>query len=98
MQYKQLNKDFYTRKRWEKTELRRFLYNYLKQNKFLPAQNRKEIKTHLLSQEGLRKSQLKNMCLTTGLTRSVITTFNASRHVFKKTAAQKNYPGVRKAS
>jgi len=99
MQYKQINKDFSQRKKRKEVELRLFLQKFLKKISFLPSLNKKKIEMLLTPKKIVPcKSRLKNICLSTGLDRSVISIFKTSRHVFRKNAAQKSYPGLRKAS
>lgn len=98
MHYKHLNLDYKIRQKQKKNEIICFLLNYFKKCAYLSNQKQKQLNIFLQKKSNIRKNSIKNICLETGLQRSIIPIFGVSRHVFRKKASSLRYPGIRKAS
>ena len=92
MQYRQITKDLLRRVKRQKNITKKHFSNFLEKTTLKITNKSHEIK------DDICKSKIRNICLSSGLPRSVLSEFNVSRHVFKKHATQAKFPGIRKAS
>ena len=93
-----IHKDFEKRiKNTKKMEIS-FFCNLLLKLTYLTIEQKEKISKHLLSRKNNWNYTTKNICLKSGLEKSIISDFKISRHLFKKNALHGNLPGIRKAS
>ena len=94
-----LKKDYKIRKSFQKTEIKRLMLKYFINN--LTFENKKREKAYVkLTKFPLNSNstRIKNRCLFTGRSQSVLRTFRLSRMSFREQASCGNLLGVKKAS
>ena len=93
-----IKKDFFKRKiNTKKTEIAFFQYMLLN-TPYINNGQKEELQKYFIKRKTILSFTTKNICLKSGLEKSIISDFKISRHIFKKNALAGFLPGIRKSS